>query len=114
MLLVIVSVVGTVFAHGGACAAVERAEGVSHGTAVESAGTAYRQPCLHRNLPPRHQHGTEQDCSAIGSAAAPILLLPQAALPVTAARALVEAASGPCGSGRAALPAPGNLCVMRL
>ncbi|MEU8364323.1 hypothetical protein AB0C27_50730 [Nonomuraea sp. NPDC048882] len=109
LVFVIVMVVGVVFAHGGACAAVELAESAGHSVrAGEPAGEAHGAACMHRNLPPGHQHGTEQGCSAIGPAAAPGPLA-------------VQEATAPPPRPRAGLPpmardayALGNLCVMRI
>ncbi|MFI6633385.1 hypothetical protein ACIBI7_31290 [Nonomuraea fuscirosea] len=128
---VIAMVIGTVFAHGGACAAVELAEPTGHSTGVptshhtgvraghntgvraeEPVGDTHSAVCLHRNLPPRHQHGTEQDCSAIGPAAPPA---PSAMQETTVSPPRTCAGPLPVVRGAQPLPGapPGNSCVMR-
>ncbi|MGW3352191.1 hypothetical protein ACWDA3_53610 [Nonomuraea rubra] len=116
LVFVIAMVIGAVFAHGGACAAVELAESAGHGAEVradEPAGNAHSAVCLHQNLPPRHQHGTEQDCSAIGPTAAPTPL----AVQETAALS-PQADAGPLTVVRDTHSPPGahtgTLCVMRI
>lgn len=121
VVFVIALVVGAVFAHGGACAAVELTESAGHASGVRAAaphggphGDLHSAFCLHRNLPPRHHHGTEQDCSAVAPAGAPAPLAVQAATlsyPAPARAGLPPVADGarrPSGSP------PDLLRVMRI
>ncbi|MEU6797588.1 hypothetical protein ABZ907_38345 [Nonomuraea wenchangensis] len=117
LVFVITMVVGAVFAHGGACAAVELAESAGHSAGVraeEPAATAHRAVCLHQKLPPGHQHGTEQDCSAIGPATGPAPLAMQEPTVLPAGQTC--GASLPVVGDPHPLPGaqPGNLCVMRI
>ncbi|MFF4624070.1 hypothetical protein [Nonomuraea jabiensis] len=111
--LALVLLVGVVFAHGGACAAAELSEPVAH--SVDLTDTAiYSARCLHRELPPRHQHGTEQDCSAINPADTPIFAAMSTAASVPSAQAAAAGTAVPARAARAAAPYLGNLCVMRI
>ncbi|SEU40440.1 hypothetical protein [Nonomuraea wenchangensis] len=131
-LLAISMLVGVVFAHGGACAAVELAEtgadtlpallGPSTARSADATqaghGRGSAQPegrCLHRRLPPRHQHGTEQDSSAVSPAGAwvppplPAAAAVAGALPVAAPVAVrVDGGRSPNAPHR------NDLCVLRL
>ncbi|MEU6721808.1 hypothetical protein ABZ897_61120 [Nonomuraea sp. NPDC046802] len=141
--LVLVLLVCAVFAHGGACAAVELSEPVAHGadlagdfahsadpTSVAAhgaglvgraargadlvGGVVHSVECLHRKLPVRHQHGTEQDCSAVSPVYAPLCLAMSA---LCAASAAEVAAGAPVAQARPsvfATPCLENLCVMRI
>ncbi|MGW4408288.1 hypothetical protein ACWEJ6_29945 [Nonomuraea sp. NPDC004702] len=128
-MLALAMLITVVFAHGGACAAVELSERAQGGPApsVQSAHLDVhrhvswlpgRMPvrdagCLHGELPPGHLHGTEQECAATAAAAPPV-----AAAPVLAAgpaavvsgplRPALRAASRQAVSGRE------NLRVMRI
>ncbi|MEU7004122.1 hypothetical protein [Nonomuraea sp. NPDC046570] len=138
-LLAISLVFGVVFAHGGACAAVELAEPgssfLSHSAARSVArsvalsttyspvgglvGVELSSRCAHRELPVGHQHGTEQDCLAI-TAAGPAGPLVPAAPPVAASTGDPDdevagiASSRPAAADRLAGPCPNGLCVMRI
>lgn len=130
-MLALAMIVGVVFTHGGACAAVELAESNAAGThAAHAAHAAHgvqgragvasarvsRQEgtCLHRRLPVRHQHGTEQGCSAFTPANAPVVVAMAAIAPLSVtpaaprARPVTACAAADVGAG------PENLCVMRI
>lgn len=101
-------VVSVVFAHGGACAAVELSERVVHSAQPAGGGVspaAHGVRCLHRDLPVGHVHGTEQGCSATNPTGAPLLLIgPAVVLPGPAQPRIAVAASAPTGIGRVASP----------
>ncbi|MFI7129226.1 hypothetical protein ACIBQ1_26230 [Nonomuraea sp. NPDC050153] len=110
--LAFIAFLGVVFAHGGACAAVEMSEHVAYRAhLVESA--AHGVDCLHRKLPPHHQHGTEQGCSAITPAGTPTMMMP-AATSVPSPMSAGEAPSAQAGAARLPAPCLENLCVMRI
>ncbi|MEU4512418.1 hypothetical protein AB0G05_23240 [Nonomuraea wenchangensis] len=122
VVFVIAMMIGAVFAHGGACAALEMAESADHSAgarAAEPPGTArhavHNAVCLHRGLPPRHQHGTEQDCSATGPATAPAPSTLQASSTLVPS---AQTCAGPSPVKASSHPSPGphpeNLCVMRV
>ncbi|SDL80908.1 hypothetical protein [Nonomuraea jiangxiensis] len=115
--LALFAVVGVVFAHGGACAAVELSESAAHGVHLEHGGlepAVHGAYCPHRNLPERHHHGTEQDCGAItptGTSSAVAMPAPVlGSAPAMAAGTPSELT----GSARLDAPCPKNLCVMRI
>lgn len=116
-LLVIALVVGAVFAHGGACAAVELAESAGHSAHLEERGSEpahHGDGCLHSSLPEHHRHGTEQDCSASAPAGStPYVAIP-ATLSVAAPRTGAQAPFGPVARVGLAAPCLKNLCVMRI
>ncbi|MEO3867593.1 hypothetical protein ABGB18_02050 [Nonomuraea sp. B12E4] len=115
--LAIALVIGVVFAHGGACAAVEFAESAAHSAPLEGHAAepaAHHAHCLHRNLPERHHHGTEQDCSAIGPGSAPPYVAVPSATSVSSTPATSEAPSCPAGSARLTAPYLEDLCVKRI
>ncbi|MED7931384.1 hypothetical protein SMD20_44690 [Nonomuraea sp. LP-02] len=114
-------VIGAVFAHGGACAALEMAESADHSAGVRAAEppdtarhAVHNAVCLHRGLPPRHQHGTELDCSATGPAAAPV----PSTLQASAVLPFAQTCAGPLPVKARSHPSPGphseSLCVMRV
>lgn len=115
-MFVIVLIIGAVLAHGGSCAAMEMTETAGQiGHAGVRAHDANSAVCAHRSLPPRHQHGTEQDCSATGPGVASAPLAPQAAT----APSPVQTAGGPpppLANGPLHPPGfpPESLCVMRI
>ncbi|MGW3353423.1 hypothetical protein ACWDA3_59930 [Nonomuraea rubra] len=116
LVFVIAMTACAVFAHGGACAAVELAESAGHSADVrteEPTSNAHSAVCLHQNLPPRHQHSTEPDCSATDPAAAPAPLATREAIIVPP-----RTCAGPLAVVRDTLPLPGahpgNVCVMRI
>ncbi|MDX3106292.1 hypothetical protein [Nonomuraea angiospora] len=111
--LALVLLLGVVFAHGGACAAVELSEPVAHSVDLKDTAV-YSARCLHRELPPRHQHGTEQDCSATNPADTPIFAAMSTASSAPSAQAAAAAATVPARAARAAAPYTENLCVMRI
>ncbi|WP_433512838.1 hypothetical protein ACQP2T_55800 [Nonomuraea sp. CA-143628] len=115
-------VISVVFAHGGACAAVELSEPVAHSAQPAGGGgsafahgahlaaggvspVTHGVRCLHRDLPMGHVHGTEQDRSATHPTGVPILpaglvvILPCPAAPRTA-----RAASSSADIGQGARP----------
>ncbi|MEV0349294.1 hypothetical protein AB0H88_26250 [Nonomuraea sp. NPDC050680] len=111
-------VLSVVFAHGGACAAVELSERVVH-SAHPAGGGGSSAPhgvrCLHRDLPVGHVHGTEQDCSATNPTAAPISPAgPAVVLSCPAGARTAVAATAPTGIGRGAGPDRASLCLMRV
>ncbi|SDM13421.1 hypothetical protein SAMN05421874_14027 [Nonomuraea maritima] len=130
-MLVIALVLGVVFAHGGACAAVELAEAASYGADAgrlpagpgSHGADLERLPadpavhgigCRHSSLPEHHRHGTEQDCSAGAPAGSPHLTV---LLTAIAAAPRAGAAAVPHGSGAGvplAAPHLRNLCVLRI
>ncbi|GAA3071046.1 hypothetical protein GCM10017600_56640 [Streptosporangium carneum] len=120
--------VGLVFAHGGACAAVVMSEEGGHAAHTAQGphrtsvwrGEECRVPeaprdtgCHHRDLPSGHRHGTEGDCSAVVAAGS--------GSPSEAA-SLPELPSSPTARGPrarhdgSARQTPGllDLCVMRI
>ncbi|MGW0199234.1 hypothetical protein [Nonomuraea sp. NPDC003201] len=111
--LALVLLIGVVFAHGGACAAVELSEPVAHSVDLKNTAV-YSARCLHRELPPRHQHGTEQDCSATNPADTPIFAAMSAASSVPSAQAAAAATTVPAHAAGTAAPYLENLCVMRI
>ncbi|MFI6740426.1 hypothetical protein ACIBI9_46525 [Nonomuraea sp. NPDC050451] len=111
--LALALLIGVVFAHGGACAAVELSEPVAHSVDLKDTAV-YSARCLHRELPPRHQHGTEQDCSAINPADTPISAAMSAASSLPSAQAAAAATTVPASAARPASPYLENLCVMRI
>ncbi|MFK4042506.1 hypothetical protein ACI2LC_42465 [Nonomuraea wenchangensis] len=131
-LLAISMLVGVVFAHGGACAAVELAEtgadtlpallGPSTARSADATlaghGWGSAQPegrCLHRRLPPRHQHGTEQDCSAVSPAGAWVPSPLPTAAAVAGALPVAAPVAARVGWGRSpTAPHRDDLCVLRL
>ncbi|MFG1687196.1 hypothetical protein ACGFNP_44045 [Nonomuraea sp. NPDC049269] len=68
-MVVLVMIIGVVFAHGGGCAAVMLSEAGAHAehgvrfTPIMSVSSPDAR-CLHRELPVGHHHGTEEDCPA--------------------------------------------------
>ncbi|MGW4966922.1 hypothetical protein ACWEPL_57700 [Nonomuraea sp. NPDC004186] len=111
--LALVLLIGVVFAHGGACAAVELSEPVAHSVDLKNTAV-YSARCLHRELPPRHQHGTEQDCSATNPADTPIFAAMSTASSVPSAQAAAAATTVPARAAGTAAPYLENLCVMRI
>ncbi|MFG1962250.1 hypothetical protein [Nonomuraea sp. NPDC049028] len=115
-------VLSVVFAHGGACAAVELSEPVAHSAQPAGGGVSAfahgAQPaargvspvthgvrCLHRDLPVGHVHGTEQDRSATNPTGAPTLPAgPAVVLPCPAAPRTAVAASSPADIGGGVRP----------
>ncbi|WP_336208744.1 hypothetical protein [Nonomuraea sp. LPB2021202275-12-8] len=115
--LAITLVVSVVFAHGGACAAVELSEPIAHSTHLADGGLAAAEQgarCLHRELPAGHQHGTEQDCSAIKPTGTPIPVIELAALSVNCPHLAAETSSALADTCRLTAPCWENLCVMRI
>ncbi|MFC4015844.1 hypothetical protein ACFOY2_52145 [Nonomuraea purpurea] len=131
--LVLVLLVCAVFTHGGACAAVELSEPTAHGAglggrAAHSAGSesgaahgvsseddaAHGVGCLHHGLPVRHQHGTEQDCSAISPVHVPMCVTMAAACSLSASESTAEAPASQAHLSPFAPSCRENLCVMRL
>ncbi|MEV1176111.1 DUF6153 family protein [Nonomuraea sp. NPDC049784] len=112
-MLVLVLLIGVVFAHGGACAAMEMSEPVAHGAHLENTAVNDAR-CLHRELPTRHRHGTEQDCSAVNLADTPISVATPATRSVSTAHAVAEIPIPPARAFRLAAPYLENLCVMRI
>ncbi|MET7327496.1 hypothetical protein [Nonomuraea sp. NPDC005650] len=110
--LALIAFIGVIFAHGGACAAVEMSEHAAH-RAHLVASAAHGVDCLHRKLPPHHQHGTEQDCSATAPSGTPTMMMP-AAMSVPAPTSAGEAPSAQAGADRLHGPCPENLCVLRI
>ncbi|MEV4400440.1 hypothetical protein [Nonomuraea sp. NPDC049607] len=127
--LALAMLITVVFAHGGACAAVELSERVQSGSAptLQSAHLdahrhvrrlSGRMPvlaagCLHGELPPGHLHGTEQQCSATAASAPAVAAVPSlAALPVAVAAVPVRPA--PRAAPREPAPGPERLPVMRI
>jgi hypothetical protein len=122
----LVMVIGVVFAHGGGCAAMELAEAVAHRThpqhgvrmtalrpVLPASGVSQDADCLHRQLPPRHQHGTEQDCSAIGPDASTTSDMP-VAVGLSGVREAGGCPAAAPDAARPSVPDLMNLCVMRL
>ncbi|MGA4992742.1 hypothetical protein [Nonomuraea bangladeshensis] len=121
VVFVIAMMIGAVFAHGGACAALEIAESADHSAGVRAAEppdtarhAVHNAVCLHRGLPPRHQHGTEQDCSATGPAAVPAPSTLQASAVLPAARTCGGPSPVKAGSRLSPGQHPESLCVMRV
>lgn len=117
VLLVITLVVGVVFAHGGACAAVELAESASHSAHLEKRASGpvdHGGGCLHNNLPEHHRHGTEQDCSASAPAGSTPYMAMLGTLSVSAPRTGAEAPSDFAAGVLSMEPCLRNLCVMRI
>ncbi|MFI7617539.1 hypothetical protein ACIBP6_40590 [Nonomuraea terrae] len=112
-LLVIALVVGAVFTHGGACAAVELAESASHSAHAEWPDQ-HDGHCLHSSLPEHHRHGTEQDCSASGPAGSTSYVAMPAELCTSVAGAAAAPAPSAPQAARLAAACLGNLCVMRI
>ncbi|MEV4374904.1 MULTISPECIES: hypothetical protein [unclassified Nonomuraea] len=130
-MLALALLITVVFAHGGACAAVELSERAQGGPAP-SAQSAHldvhrhvrwlsgRMPvrdagCLHGELPPGHLHGTEQECAATtATAAAPAV----AAVPALAAGPAAVGSGAvrpaPRAASRQAVSGQENLRVMRI
>jgi hypothetical protein len=116
-MLVIALVIGVVFTHGGACAAVELAEPARHSVHVHeraSEPAVHGGGCLHSSLPEHHRHGTEQDCSASAPASSTSYMAMPVALPASAPRTSAEAPSSSAAGARLTAPCPKNLCVMRI
>lgn len=129
VLLAISLVLSVVFAHGGACAAVELAEpGISHSLSHSMAGSAalsgtysllsapagveLGSRCAHRELPVGHQHGTEKDSAITPAGSAD---LPMAASTGDPADDVAGIASPrPAATDRLAGPYLDGLCVMRI
>ncbi|WP_344885056.1 hypothetical protein [Nonomuraea antimicrobica] len=114
VVLVIALVIGTVFAHGGACAAVELSEPVAHGVHFESGAVQESAHCLHNQLPEHHRHGTEQDFSATGPAATPSSTTAPAAPPGCSMGEAGHAPQACGGLARLVGAHPETLCVMRI
>ncbi|MEV4111550.1 hypothetical protein [Nonomuraea sp. NPDC049695] len=122
----LVLLVGVVFAHGGACAAMELSEPAIHAVdpAVDTAVDTAMDPavdaavdgarCLHRELPARHRHGTEPDCSAISLDDTPLSVATPATRSVATADGVAELPIAPARAVRLAAPYLENLCVMRI
>jgi hypothetical protein len=123
----LVMIIGVVFAHGGGCAAMELAEAVAHRThpqhsvrmtalrpVLPLSGVPQDADCLHRRLPPRHQHGTEQDCSAISPAGASTTFDMPAAMGMSGIREADGCSAASPDAARPSVPDLMNLCVMRL
>lgn len=116
-LVVLAMIVGVVFAHGGACAALVLSEaaahdvhGHSHASAPTATAISQVTACAHDELPARHHHGMEQDLSV---PAAPLTSFCPAGAPPSptqAARVLHAPNSGTTQFSRTALA---DLCVMR-
>ncbi|GGS62145.1 hypothetical protein GCM10010176_000020 [Nonomuraea spiralis] len=120
-----------VFAHGGACAAVELSERASGGpapAAVQDAASGLhrhvtwssgRMPvqdaeCLHGELPLGHLHGTEQNCSAVAAASAPVVAAVCALPAVPAGPAALSVRAAPPAVPAGVAPGHGYPCVMRI
>jgi len=122
--LAITLVIGVVFAHGGACAALELSEPAAHGPIAVQHGShatadgpptaRYGARCLHRQLPPGHQHGTEQDCLAIKPVGPPLSAPASATECGAPAITTAEAASTPTDLRFPLAPHRGDLCVIRI
>ncbi|GAA3235917.1 hypothetical protein [Nonomuraea helvata] len=128
--VMLVLLIGVVFAHGGACAAVELSEPAIHavdpavdpaeGAAVDTAESTvgdtagYDARCLHRELPSRHRHGTEPDCSAISLDDTPLSMATPATRSAAMAHGGAEIPIAPARAVRLAAPYLENLCVMRI
>ncbi|GAA1510102.1 hypothetical protein GCM10009677_48790 [Sphaerisporangium rubeum] len=71
-------IANVVFANGGACAALIMSEAAAHAAhdVPVSPSVSQGAGCGHRTLPPGHHHGTEQTCSATGSAGSPSFAAP--------------------------------------
>ncbi|MEV6157431.1 hypothetical protein AB0L53_44545 [Nonomuraea sp. NPDC052129] len=115
-------VLSVVFAHGGACAAVELSEPVAHSAQLAGGGVSalahgthsaaggvspvtHGVRCLHRDLPVGHVHGTEQDRSATNPTGAPPVPAGSAVeLPRPAAQQTAQAPSSSADIGRGVRP----------
>ncbi|MBF8190203.1 hypothetical protein ITP53_31655 [Nonomuraea sp. K274] len=113
--LALVMVITVLFANGCACAAVELSEQVAY-SAGEAAGpppARHDARCLRQELPVRHKHGTEQNCSAISPAGASTFLVP-ATVCLSSAPAPAGSASISAHAARPAATELENLCVLRI
>ncbi|MEU1721569.1 hypothetical protein ACNF49_35135 [Actinomadura sp. ATCC 39365] len=120
-MLALALLISVVFAHGGACAAVELSERAQGGPAPSVQGAhpdvhrhvrwlSGRMPvrdagCLHGELPPGHLHGTEQECAATAASApavtaVPVLAAGPAAVVAGPVRPAPRAASRQAASGQ--------------
>ncbi|MEO3799822.1 hypothetical protein [Nonomuraea sp. B1E8] len=117
VVLAITLVVSVVFAHGGACAAVELSEGPAHSAHLPGADRAHAEHdarCLHRELPARHRHGTEADCSVTSPAGAPAPVALPASASLSPARPAGEAPYARADLDCLSAPHLADLCVMRI
>ncbi|MGW0484050.1 hypothetical protein [Nonomuraea sp. NPDC003214] len=113
-LLVIVMVLGAVFAHGGACAAVELSEQAGHSADAGVVTADHDAHCRHRQLPAGHQHGTEQNCSAVSPASPPAGAPAHSAAAVSHPPAAAAVAAPSAATIRLTAPYREDLCVMRI
>jgi hypothetical protein len=119
--LALAILITVVFAHGGACAAVELAEQAAHevGTAhiepTAASPASHDETCLHRGLPAGHQHGTEPDCSAaLGPASGPSPVIASMALHPALAQCVKEPSTSSMDTTPPISAEQENLCVLRI
>lgn len=119
-LLAIVMVIGVVFAHGGACAALELSEHSAHladrGHAADESGVSadHDRNCWHRQLPEGHRHGTGPDCSATHPAGPAVGVPTLAAVAASSPPSAAEGVTARAAECRLIAPHGENICVMRI
>ncbi|MFI9591813.1 hypothetical protein [Nonomuraea sp. NPDC052265] len=127
--LALAMLITVVFAHGGACAAVELSERAQGGPAPALQGAhldvhrhvrrlSGRMPvqdagCLHGELPLGHLHGTERECSATAASGPAVAAVPSLAA-VPAAVVAVPVRAVPRAAPRESASGPAYLRVMRI
>ncbi|MDA0639653.1 hypothetical protein [Nonomuraea ferruginea] len=121
-LLAIVWLIVAVFAHGGACAALELSEQASHSAQLGDGGhvadqghvaaAQHRAHCWHHQLPERHRHSTEQDGSATHPAGPPTGAPMPAAIVVSPPAAV--GGTAPAAVAGRPTSCQEDLCVMRI